>query len=67
MIVRKFILFFLSLLIQKVKLAMEEFVEIEGIEPVAGPLYGETRVIVRIKNFKDSFTETYQHPKVRCL
>ena len=64
MFIRKFILFLLSLLFCKVKLAEEDIVEIEGIEPIAGPLYGETRVVVRIKNFKESYNETYKHPKV---
>ena len=38
--------------------------EIQSIEPEAGPVYGETRVLVRGGPFKDMIT-VYRHPKCR--
>ena len=60
---RIFVLF-ITILIQRIRLQEEVMLEIDGIEPNAGPLYGETRVLVRIKNFKDKYTELYPQPKV---
>lgn len=39
--------------------------EIMGIEPNAGPIYGETRVTVRMREFDKSLIDSYPHPKVR--
>ena len=41
-----------------------EDVEILGIEPNSGPVYGETRVLVRIKEFDVNLIEDFPHPKV---
>ena len=38
--------------------------EIQGIEPNAGPVYGETRVTVRLNNFDSSLIDAYDRPKV---
>lgn len=40
--------------------------EIMGIEPNSGPVYGETRVLVRFKDFNTNLIEEYPHPKVKC-
>lgn len=39
--------------------------EILGIEPNAGPEYGETRVTVRLNNFDKNLIDDYDRPKVR--
>jgi hypothetical protein len=39
--------------------------EILGIEPNGGPVYGETRVTVRMKNFDNSLIDIYDRPSVR--
>lgn len=39
--------------------------EILGIEPNAGPTYGETRVLVRLKSFDRDLIDDYDKPKVR--
>jgi hypothetical protein len=41
--------------------------EILGIEPNAGPVYGETRVLVRLKDFDRDLIDEYDRPKVRNL
>mgnify|MGYP000973802848 CR=1 FL=1 len=41
--------------------------EILGIEPQSGPVYGETRVIVRLKDFNSELIESYPHPSVRVF
>ena len=64
MFLTKLFLFVLSLLIQKIRLDEEIMLEIDGIEPNAGPISGETRVLVRIRNFKDKYVELYPQPKV---
>jgi hypothetical protein len=38
--------------------------EILGIEPNAGPEYGETRVLVRLKDFDKDLIDDYPRPKV---
>ena len=38
--------------------------EILGIEPLGGPVYGETRVLVRIKDFNRELIDDYDRPKV---
>lgn len=38
---------------------------IQGIEPLGGPAYGETRVTVRIKDFDKSLIDDYPRPKVK--
>lgn len=44
----------------------EEIPELKilGIEPNAGPDYGETRVTVRLSNLSREFIEKYPYPKV---
>jgi hypothetical protein len=39
--------------------------EVLGIEPNAGPSYGETRVLVRFRNFHPSIIEDFPHPRVK--
>lgn len=39
-------------------------IEILGIEPNAGPVYGETRVTVRMKDFDKNLIDTYDRPTV---
>jgi hypothetical protein len=39
--------------------------EIMGIEPNSGPVSGETRVLVRFKDFNTKLIEEYPHPKVK--
>ena len=39
--------------------------EIMGIEPNSGPVSGETRVLVRFKEFNTKLIEEYPHPKVK--
>jgi len=38
--------------------------EIQGIEPNGGPEYGETRVVVRLKEFNTDLINEYDRPKV---
>ena len=38
--------------------------EILGIEPNGGPVYGDTRVLVRIKDFNRDLIDDYDRPKV---
>lgn len=40
-------------------------IEITGIEPNSGPVYGETRVTVRLKNFDKNLIDDYDRPKCR--
>lgn len=44
----------------------DEFPELKilGIEPNAGPEYGETRVIVRLSNLTQEMINLYPYPKV---
>jgi hypothetical protein len=39
--------------------------EIMGVEPNAGPSYGETKVLVRFKDFDPSIIEDYPRPRVK--
>lgn len=39
--------------------------EVMGIEPNAGPSDGETRVLVRFKNFDPSVIDEYPRPRVK--
>lgn len=39
-------------------------IEILGIEPNGGPVYGDTRVLVRIKDFNRDLIDDYDRPKV---
>lgn len=61
---RKIVLFVMTMLIQRIRLEEETMLEIDGIEPNSGPLYGETRVLVRLNNFKDKYVNLYPQPKV---
>ncbi len=47
-------------------------IELLGIEPLSGPEYGiniiklgDTRVLVRLKNFPEELKDDYPHPKVK--
>ena len=46
-------------------LAQDEQVSIMGIEPNGGLTSGETRVLVRLNNFKQELISTYPHPSCR--
>ena len=61
---RKIVLFVMTMLIQRIRLEEETMLEIDGIEPNSGPLYGETRVLVRLNNFKDKYLNLYPQPKL---
>jgi hypothetical protein len=39
--------------------------QILGIEPMSGPVTGNTRVTVRLKDFDKNLIEDYDRPKVR--
>lgn len=60
----KFALFVISTLAKLVWSSDLPDLEILGIEPNAGPVYGETRVTVRIKNFDKNLIDTYDRPTV---
>ena len=59
--------FVILIQIQKIKLQEEVMLEIDGIEPNSGPLNGETRVLVRLKNFDEKYTDVYPQPKVTIV
>ena len=56
------LLLFLSL---SAKILAEEQISIMGIEPNGGLTSGETRVLVRLNNFKQDLITTYPHPSCR--
>ena len=63
----KFISFYLILILSlsaKI-LAQDEQISIMGIEPNGGLTSGETRVLVRLNNFKQELISTYPHPSCR--
>lgn len=60
----KFFLLVFSALVQKILNAEVSELEIMGIEPNAGPVYGETRVTVRLRDFDTSLIDSYDRPKV---
>jgi hypothetical protein len=39
-------------------------IKLLGIEPMSGPEYGETRVLVRMKDFQTDLKDDYPNPKV---
>jgi hypothetical protein len=39
-------------------------IQILGIEPNSGPISGETRVLVRLKDFDVDLIDDYPHPNV---
>ena len=41
--------------------------EVMGIEPNAGPSYGDTRVLVRFKNFDPNLIEDHPRPRVKIF
>ena len=43
----------------------EDEISIQGIEPNGGLSSGETRVLVRLKNFNTDLISTYPHPSCR--
>ena len=45
--------------------SLEEQISITGIEPNGGITSGETRVLVRLHNFKQELITTYPHPSCR--
>jgi hypothetical protein len=51
-------------LLSVIKTKIPSDIEILGIEPQSGPVYGETRVIVRLKDFDTDLIEDYPHPNV---
>ena len=57
-----FLIVFLTL--SNYSLADDE-VSIQGIEPNGGLTSGETRVLVRLKNFNQDLIATYPHPSCR--
>ena len=58
-------LFFTFLLLLSSTVLSEEQISIMGIEPNGGLTSGETRVLVRLKNFKQDLITTYPHPSCR--
>ena len=64
MIIKEFILLTLLSLIELVLNKELGQLEILGIEPNAGPVYGETRVTVRLKDFDADLIDDYDRPKV---
>lgn len=58
-----FVLVFVSLLKNILGVELTEL-EILGIEPNGGPIYGETRVTVRLKDFNTDLIDEYDRPKV---
>jgi hypothetical protein len=57
--------FFIFGLLGVIKSQIPTDLEILGIEPNAGPTYGETRVIVRLKDFDKNLIDNYPHPNVK--
>ena len=55
MLFRNIFAFITISLFEIILLQEEVMVEIDGIEPNAGPLYGETRVLVRLKNLNEKY------------
>lgn len=60
----KFLLLVFSALVKLILNAEVSDLEILGIEPNAGPVYGETRVTVRLRDFNKDLIDTYDRPKV---
>ena len=59
-----FFLFFMSMI--NFILSRDPGVQtILGIEPLGGPVYGETRVKVRLKDFDKTLIDEYNRPKCR--
>ena len=57
-------LIFIILALSNYTLA-EDAISIQGIEPNGGLTTGETRVLVRLKNFNSDLISTYPHPSCR--
>jgi hypothetical protein len=49
------------------KTADPQEVEIMGIEPHSGPVFGETRVLVRLKELNPDLIDDYPRPKVMFI
>lgn len=64
MIIKEFILLTFLSLIEIILNKELGQLEILGIEPNAGPVYGETRVTVRLKDFDADLIDDYDKPKV---
>ena len=63
---QKIICLFLTLLLfLSSPVSTEEQISIMGIEPNGGLTSGETRVLVRLMNFKQDLITTYPHPMCR--
>ena len=67
MIIKGFILLTFLSLIELILNKELGQLEILGIEPNAGPVYGETRVTVRLKDFDADLIDDYDKPKVSYL
>ena len=67
MLFRNIFAFITISLFEIILLQEEVMVEIDGIEPNAGPLYGETRVLVRLKNLNEKYVNLFPLPKVNYL
>lgn len=57
--------FIFILLLNLIAVNAIEMIEIEGIEPNAGPLTGDTHVMIRLKDFKESFLKDFPEPKCK--
>ena len=63
---RKLISLYLVLLSSfSLQVLCEDEISIMGIEPNGGLTSGETRVLVRLRNFKQDLITTYPHPSCR--
>ena len=63
---RKFIPFFFIIFLTHFNYSLsEDEISIQGIEPNGGLTSGETRVLVRLKNFNSDLIATYPHPSCR--
>jgi hypothetical protein len=65
MIIKKLLAFLTLAIINSVYNKDVGSIEILGIEPIAGPVYGDTRVTVRMKDFDVSLIDDYPHPRCR--
>ena len=62
-ILQLFLLILPNICIKETKLNTDT--RMEGIEPNSGPTTGETRVLVRLRNFDQELIPDYPHPNCR--
>ena len=62
-ILQLFLLILPTICVKETKLNTDT--RIEGIEPNSGPTTGETRVLVRLRNFDQELIPDYPHPNCR--